>query len=213
MTRIVSIDPGVHEIGFALWQDDVLWNAGMLPSPFDNPEAWRAKNVWTVDTIVIERPQVYERPLKTKNGRVVDIDKNDLITLALVAGEVAGATRSTCNAAVVYTRPAAWKGALPKGLMKNRMLKRLSSIEQQRVSLPIAVSKQHNVWDAIGIGMHHLGRYPQGPQPEEEGKHNESEGRPALEEPHRRPRSPRRTTGAVRDPDRARSRQGRDPSG
>jgi hypothetical protein len=103
-----------------------------------------------LDTVVIERPQVYVHS-RAKG------DPNDLITLALVAGAIAGGMRtSRTKLLVVEYRPAEWKGQVPKHVMEKRVKRSLAEHEHERVQLPSAGALAHNVWDAIGIGLHHL---------------------------------------------------------
>jgi hypothetical protein len=95
---------------------------------------------------VIECPQVYVHS-RAKG------DPNDLIRLALMAGVIVGAIGQKN---VVEYRPAEWKGQVPKDVMTERIKRSLNKGEQSRVVLPRAMSLAHNVWDAVGIGLHHL---------------------------------------------------------
>jgi hypothetical protein len=160
---MVSVDPGVYCAGIALWDLDAK---GALLSATDSSWSvvasdrapWSASAresvrlirdlaaPWTITTLVIEQPQVYVRS-RSKG------DPNDLITLALNAGAIAGALGAR---AVVPLRPAEWKGQTPKEVVEQRARARLSATEMGRLSMPSAASKRHNVWDAIGIGLRWL---------------------------------------------------------
>ena len=95
------------------------------------------------DTIVVELPRSYP------GSRV---NPGDLITLAYRAGQVVG----RCRGAFTKVRtlfPADWKGQTPKRVMNQRVLARLDEAERAAVAM-----MDHNVLDAVGIGLWHLGR-------------------------------------------------------
>jgi hypothetical protein len=150
---IVSIDPGTHEAGVAQWKDARLQTAYLVRVTSDESWLWLANKVaqscfhLPVSAIVLERPQVYVRS-RAKG------DPNDLITLALAAGAIAG----QFNVQVIEYRPAEWKGQVPKEIMIDRIRETLDADERAAVELPNARSLAHNVWDAVGIGLHHFRR-------------------------------------------------------
>jgi hypothetical protein len=102
------------------------------------------------DRLAIELPQVYVRS-RSKG------DPNDLISLARLVGAFEyffdGRFGST-----IY-KPAQWKGQTPKDVTEARAKKRLTEAEITRIVLPPAKSLRHNVWDGIGLGLHHLNRH------------------------------------------------------
>jgi hypothetical protein len=152
-TMIASIDPGLHDSGLALWTDDGELTWAVLVS---TPRHLRGIDAWwtmardirerliSVTEITIELPQVYVRS-RSKG------DPNDLIQLAAVVGALAG----TLLGKITIYKPAEWKGQATKEVTKNRCLEKLRPDETARIVLP-AKSLQHNVWDAIGLGLHHL---------------------------------------------------------
>jgi Holliday junction resolvasome RuvABC endonuclease subunit len=157
---IVSIDPGVHEAGVAVWYGDgplaSAWLVRLDDPRYTTPWAGMGRTVANevgriaLDAVVIERPQVYVHS-RAKG------DPNDLITLALAAGAMIGAMRATrTKLIVVEYKPAEWKGQVPKDVMTRRIKRSLTEDEHERVRLPSASSLAHNVWDAVGIGLHHL---------------------------------------------------------
>jgi len=146
---IVSIDPGISA-GIAFWlSTGRLLRAGLLLGCLSDAEWPGHPCTWAaVQGIVIERPQVY------RHGRG---DPNDLITLALSAGELVGRINAEHPAAIVTEYlPATWKGQVPKDIMIERIKKKLTEDELTMVDLPSAASLAHNVWDAVGIGLYHL---------------------------------------------------------
>lgn len=103
------------------------------------------------DIVVIEKPRIYPGPSRDKAGNMRDL--NDLIDLACVAGGIA-ALFDTQQIITVY--PADWKGQMPKEKMNKRVLDTLTPEERKCIQ---SVGKlDHNTLDAIGIGLHYLGR-------------------------------------------------------
>jgi len=155
---IVSLDPGTKHAGIAVWEDDELtaawlvrgtgWLATAQQVLLDLEDRFPACILVEFD-LVMEKPQIYHQA-KQKG------EQASLIELALMVGAVAGMSRLHPRRVTTY-QPAAWKRQIPKNVMVERVRSRLMSEECERVVLP-AKSLQHNVWDAIGIGLHHLKR-------------------------------------------------------
>lgn len=160
MTLLVSVDPSIRSTGRALWIDGVLthverWRTvgGDAVTP-----AERARSVarWLPTAerwdLAIELPQVYA---PGKGGGPA----RDLISVALVVGACA----AVCPGEVSTYEPRTWIGALPKATSGDpresprgaRIWSRLTEAERE-VALGVL---QHDAWDAIGIGLHHLGRF------------------------------------------------------
>lgn len=102
-------------------------------------------------SVLIERPRIYPK----QKAR-----PNDIITLALRAGECGGRFNS-CGAVVDYVEPHAWKGNVPKAVHHRRVLGALAPQERAILDgalVGIAKSKQHNVLDAVGLGLFGVGR-------------------------------------------------------
>jgi len=176
MNMLVSIDPGLHATGVAIWgwpaAGPVLLHA-FLVKHGDEPEGqnwvgmasaiWAEVELWIggtrpVSTVVIEKPQVYVAS-RSKG------DPNDLITIAAVVGAVvmrAWWGHPLHRPALVVYKPAEWKGQVPKPkpgetyIIEERVRAKLSEEERARVALPTAKSLHHNVFDAVGLGLHHL---------------------------------------------------------
>lgn len=77
-------------------------------------------------------------------------DPNDLLRVAEVSGALAWDFTN-----VYWYEARKWKGQVPKAVMGKRILKCLTE-EELKVLGPLA--KNHNVLDAVGIGLYHLGR-------------------------------------------------------
>lgn len=179
--NMVSIDPGLEGCGVAAWKSERLvcaeyvrtklppkslhWMTGDGQQFCDwELAAWSAADGYRhadVRELVLERPQVYARRLNT--------DPADLIALALLDGALAGFFRDQSNRPdfkVTTYLPSEHKGQIkkPKGardandyIIRNRALARLSDAEQLGI-VQCAPGLMHNVWDAIWIGLHYLGR-------------------------------------------------------
>lgn len=168
---ITSIDAGLRGCGVAVWSDDgILVRAAYVqgavkkrgcPLPV-RAIAWREMadavgRYWgqEPDLLVIEA-------MKTYGGRAKgNADTNDLLDVNAVVGSIAMLSPNTR----VYL-PQEWKGGTQKfvdvaGKRYNPIAERvkltLSEIEMARVDFPSAKSLQHNVYDALGIGLHYLG--------------------------------------------------------
>ena len=150
---LVAVDPGVHACGVAVFlRGGQLERAAYVTCAGGGPVAvagevrdWFGSLV--ADRIVIERPQVYI-------PRLMKGDPNDLINLAMVVG----ALLATLHGPGETVLPASWKGQVPKDIMVNRIKKRLAPEELARAMLPKTKDLQHNVFDAIGIGLWAVGR-------------------------------------------------------
>ena len=157
--KMLAIDPGLRGCGVSFWTDGVLMYAEYLRNPAISGQgvsAWyQMARIVRHRTggqenlcFVAEVPQVYQ-------GSNQKGDPNDLIELAGVVGAVAWAVEA--DECVTY-RPREWKGQTPKEIMLPRIRAKLSQEELDRVNLPSAASLQHNVWDAVGIGLKAAGR-------------------------------------------------------
>ena len=149
---VLSIDPGVKDVGVA------LFNAGELSLAFLLQTKDRIVGVTKaiekaieehclngIDNIVLEVPQVYRNSPNPKN----------LIELAIVDGVFIG---KFSNAKVTMYTPRQWKGTVKKEIMTKRIISKLSEKEKSRVLLPSRMSLVHNIWDAVGVGLKFEGR-------------------------------------------------------
>jgi hypothetical protein len=170
---LISIDPGVSVCGVAIFWvgTQELYAAALIQGisdarvPFaDRIEAlaydaqtWvgaKLKGENYSRTVAVEIPQVYEAA--RQKG-----DQNDLISVAFSAGAVARAV--TCSfytgsgpLSVSY-KPREWKGTIDADTMTARIESRLTDYERRKIE-KCAASLRHNVIDAVGIGLHYLGR-------------------------------------------------------
>lgn len=134
---LIAIDPGQRS-GFALFDDK-----GKLMRAFAAPPMIIKAHLTeqTGHDVVVEIPW---------NRHDARIDVNDLIGLAVLAGEY-GAYGGTRTA---YVYPHTWKGNVPKTIHNLRVLKKLSTGELSVLKKrPRAKSFDHNMVDAIGLGL------------------------------------------------------------
>lgn len=158
---LLAIDPGLRGCGCAVFTEGskaLLWGAGYVRNPLeagDGPGAWlnmaSAVFAWSEDinSVVIELPRVYQ-------GAQQKGDPEDLIQLAALTGAISERLASA-GGHIATVRPSEWKGQVPKDIMNMRILSKLS-VEELAVIKHVGKTKDHNVIDAIGIGMFHLGR-------------------------------------------------------
>ncbi len=169
--RIVAIDPSIVSCGVAVFEDKNLVAATCIKGDSDTSEdiltrcitmadevrswLWSLTAPYKTDVLVSEWPPVY-RPSKEKKG-----GPKDVIPMACVAGAL-GAFLD--GPECVSYLPREWTGQVKKsttvkGAKKSpraqKVLRRLSGDE-------LAVwdkVKYHDTIDAIGIGLHYLGRF------------------------------------------------------
>lgn len=102
---------------------------------------------WTRHAL-LEHPRWYPHDHK---------DVNDLIDLASKKGRFEQLLREHFNVEDVW--PRTWKGNVPKAIMTERIVSRLSEEERALVVLtPRSKAPEHNCVDAIGIGLWRIGR-------------------------------------------------------
>lgn len=151
MTLLVAIDPG-ETTGWSFYQDGALVEAGVaVGSPPALPAAVYLELNQNRDCseAVIEKPQTY--PMSP-------VDANDLITLGILVGEWKEYLHRH-GADVELALPRTWKGTVPKDIHHRRVLARLTAEEKTRLpKRPRAKNYDHNMLDAVGLGLWKLGR-------------------------------------------------------
>ncbi|MCP3163313.1 hypothetical protein [Myxococcus qinghaiensis] len=168
--KFVSIDPGLRHCGVAVFAVPEHERASLLAAGLPkNPERQDGElslASWAAMAFAVRewlRPRVGDEPfqLVIEMPRVYAAahqkgDQNDLIQLAGVVGMLGGFLTNVASRRSVYPRE--WKGTVDADAFIERIKQRLDAVEHLRVELPSAASLHHNVWDAIGIGLHALGR-------------------------------------------------------
>jgi hypothetical protein len=164
---IVAIDPGIRGCGIAVFRDDAtLLRADHIKSrqTSGNDAAacvamalsvrfWLSSNAVLADgghTLVLEWPRII--PASRQRAEKRHVDPNDLLALVGVDCAIAMSYRDLMTLMTVY--PDEWKGQTPKKVMNARVWERLSPDEKASVNSP----SNHNTLDAVGLGLHQLGR-------------------------------------------------------
>jgi hypothetical protein len=161
VTLLVN-DPGIRGCGAARFEGDRLVRAAYVRNPHTHGNGIeecramaRAVATWAgfnVTHVVSERQRIYTLAKQSKGGAWRD--PNDLLPLAGVGCALAaflpGAT------AVGYF-PDEWGGQVEKEVKNARALERLTP--EERACIQDAGALTHNILDAVGIGLHHLGRF------------------------------------------------------
>lgn len=156
--NFVAIDPGLRGCGVAVFRNGRVKEAVYVESQerkargadcfvamADEVYRWRWERCAKGYTIV-ELPQVYTS--KHQKG-----DQDDILQLAGVVGAIC-----QCNGGDVQTvRPREWKGTVAKEVMATRIVSRLDEAERAAIVRKSA-ALDHNIIDAIGIGLWYLGR-------------------------------------------------------
>jgi hypothetical protein len=142
---LLAIDPGKKKLGWAFFSAGVLVRCGL--SRIDGIDTLgrlaviHALQLPCATRGIVELMTVY--PGEGKSA------PSDLLDVATVGAEVAG---RKCDF-VEYVRPRDWKGQVPKEIHHPRIRERLESYE-----LVVAKGANHDTMDAIGLGLHALGR-------------------------------------------------------
>ena len=161
---LLALDPGIVHPACALFQEGVLVRASRVKLPGAlaklDPLARELGVAQCIlawlggvrpDVLVVERPQIY-RASKSPG------DPNDLLSLAALNAAVGALVQApTCKSYL----PREWAGTTQKtktgdpwlSMRGQRVHKRLSEVELA------TVVPSHDAVDAIGIGLHHLGRF------------------------------------------------------
>lgn len=138
---LIAIDPG-KTTGWAFFCQKKLVKCGVTKG---SPPALPALGLTTFEAI-IEKPQTY--PMSP-------VDSNDLITLGILVGEWKEYLYRH-GAKVELVLPTTWKGAVPKPIHGKRVL--ASLLKEEKAVLPKAKKHDHNMIDAVGLGLWKLER-------------------------------------------------------
>lgn len=164
MNCLISMDPGLRDCWLSSWHENRLIATYKVSNPVGKargPEAWLSMGQAVANNIqlftyarkahfVTEIPQVY-------NAGKQKGDQDDITQLSGIVGAVVMALNP---ASVSHYYPREWKGQLPKETCGDRVLLTLSESERMNVGKYGAL--QHNILDAIGIGLKYLGRFNAG---------------------------------------------------
>jgi hypothetical protein len=142
---LLAVDPGA-DAGWARYRDNGILEACGLNTHAMTQDITRC---------VIERPMIY--PGGRQKAR-----PNDIIKLAVRAGEWGGRVDAHVGIQSEYVEPHKWKGTIAKDACHARIWATLTPDERtivDKASTGVAPSKRHNILDAVGIGLWSVGRY------------------------------------------------------
>lgn len=157
---MLCVDPGLRGCGVAEFENGKLVKAGYVKNPVKSGRGYRAYEsvAWQVrqwagpwehfEALLIELPRIYPGSAQQKG------DLNDILDLAGVGGAVAAFFDSTFAESIF---PSDWKGQVPKQKMLARIKAAILPEELPRVQ-QTNKSDTEDILDAIGIGLHKLGR-------------------------------------------------------
>ena len=160
---VVSIDPGKHAVAYALWghHGDRLEGGGVLRSDsdvFSDSVSFLRRRAEAMGTVRRGLAMVAVVELMTAWPRDRRSQPQDLIAVATV-GAAVGAVWAR---RLVFVRPDQWKGQVPKTVTQHRVRDALNARERavlQGVLDRVPRGQWHDIYDAVGIGLHHQGRY------------------------------------------------------
>lgn len=156
---VVALDPG-RDTGLAVLVEGRLVGVGLLDGRAP------AADLADLGLLAGEAEVLVEVPAYYPHGRS-PAPANDLIRLAYRAGRLAQAVVAALGereVRVVEISPASWKAQVPPALLAERVRARLEPDELALVLDTVGTqkSKEHNVLDAVGMGLHHVGRMGRG---------------------------------------------------
>lgn len=146
MHKLVAMDPGKRLAAWAAFDD----SNQLVFAELRHYDSYRNLGLDSCETLLCEWPQIYPGPRTA--------DPNDLLPLTACIGAVAALTK---HATLTTVAPRIWTGSRPKIPNHARIYKRLSETERsvlEAAFLGVAKSLQHNIIDAVGIGLYGLGR-------------------------------------------------------
>lgn len=151
-------DPGGACAGYAIFDGEEMVECGLSrtklkevgPRSAAHRKAvharwWSYQSTTRVD-VNIRSEMMWHRPRKSKKGDY--IPPQDLIHTNLIAGHVG----------TEWIYPHAWKGMVRKAIHQPKILAALTPKELALVEAVMPPSLRHNVIDAVGIGLHDVGR-------------------------------------------------------
>lgn len=155
----ISVDPGVRGCGVAVFSGDLL-RAFYVKNPIEKGDDYAAAaNMASAvlnsvlhdaaTTAIIECPMVY-------SGAKQRGAQSDIVAVAGVSYSIA-ARLSAIGVDCFRVLPYQWKGQVPKEIMLRRIESTLMPTELTVIQ-KTPKSVRHNVIDAIGIGLHYLGK-------------------------------------------------------
>ncbi len=157
---LLAVDPGIRGCGCALFEQGTLSVATYVKNPVTEGKGPAAREgmayvvrQWAWGFGAPVRPFVFEKMVSYADRSKQSGDQNDLLTLCAVTDRLAGLLDLTGTEYTVSE----WKGQMDKETCHRRIYKILSP--EEILAIASVGAKDHNTLDAVGIGLHHLGRF------------------------------------------------------
>jgi hypothetical protein len=146
---LICVDPAVRRLAFAIYHRGVLVACGYCRSAEDIPLDVARSYHW-----VLEKPRKYDR-FSVAHKDLDGLDRK-LAGCRKVARKRGDSTEDT--------RPMEWKGNVPKHIHHGRLLRALGRGEASMLDGKpgAAMNYDHDVYDAVGIGLTKLDRVGRG---------------------------------------------------
>jgi len=156
--RTVAVDPGKWACGVAVFDSETLTDAWLSIRAKDQDWPVMVGNVIRRTSVLMTSALILELQ-KAYAGGKQEADPADLIQLAMIVGGFYYAGSASSNNRVLGYFPYEWKRQLNKEQIIERVKSRLAPGELSKAELTGAKTKDHNIWEAIGLGLFHLGRF------------------------------------------------------
>jgi len=147
----ISIDPGFRYFAYSIFHEGKIVKADLIKTKSQQWDKWTNQPPsfieiddvidsfnWVGKKALIEFPEIYTQ---TPNP-------NDIIKLASACGAYTSILQRK-GFDVEWVKPKEWKGTVPKNIMLNRIVAKIHEDEYNNIIKP----KDHNVIDAIGVGL------------------------------------------------------------
>ena len=150
MSTLFTLDPGKCYVGCAKFDNGVLVHAATVRSKLHWPQgavevANKLRAFGPVDEFIFEFPVIYPGTTRAPNDQLPMCYADGLITAAL------------SPRAIRAVQPSEWKGNIDPEIVINRVKAALTPAEDA-----VLKSRDHNTYDAIGIGLWSLKRIKTG---------------------------------------------------
>lgn len=155
---MIAIDPGTRAVGWAIFLPDGSMHRCGLAHVKGTNRVLADDAIELADQIGVHLPRVVleEMVMRPEDPRS---QADDLLRVQLVGGIVA----ARVGQKIVTVRPMRWKGCVPKRIHHRRIGDVMTRAEKDLLTAACRTvhrDLQHNVIDAIGIGLWDVGRLP-----------------------------------------------------
>lgn len=151
----LAIDPGVRELGWALFRMDEFVTGGVSSVPGTLPNlghnvSQHRRNIYNatghlhVDFVAVEAMEYADRRAKSVPA--------DLLRVQWVGAALGGMFATQ----ITPVTPTTWKRSVPKDIHHKRIRAKLTKREAvalERAETAVAAGLRHNLVDAVGIGL------------------------------------------------------------